>query len=74
MKVKTLIIGMSLTENVVKSIKIYFGMFSETNIILNVKNMNDITFSEMKLLNFISDNEEVNSFLYEDETLLISIK
>ena len=49
-------------------------MFSETNIILNVKNMNDITFSEMKLLNFISDNEEVNSFLYEDETLLISIK
>ena len=74
MKVKTLIIGMSLTENVVKSIKIYFGMFSETNIILNVKNMDDITFSKKNLLNFISDNEEVNSFLHEDETLLISIK
>lgn len=74
MKVKTLTRAMTLNESVVKSIKIYFGMFSETNIILNIKDTNDIPVSEKRLLVFIEDNEQVNSFLYEDETLVISIR
>ena len=74
MKVKTLIKTVALTENIIKSIEIYFGLFSESNLIMKINDINDITFSEINLLIFIGENEEVNSFSYENQTLSISIK
>lgn len=74
MKVKTLTKSISLSENIVKSIKIYFGLFSEKNIILNIKDVDDMLFLEKDLLAFIEGNEQVNSFSYENQTLSISIK
>ena len=74
MKVKTLTRSTYLSENVVKSIKIYFGLFSEKNIILNIKNINEKSVLENSLLMFIENNEEVNSFSYENKTLSISLK
>ena len=65
---------MFLSESSVKSIKIYFGLFSESNIILNIKSMNNISLLEQRLLEFIEDNEEVNSFSYKDGKLSISLK
>ena len=74
MKVKTLTRAAALTENVIKSIEIYFGLFSESNLIIRINDINDITFLEENLLVFIEENEEVNSFSYENQTLSISIK
>ena len=64
---------MKLNENLVKQIKIHFGLFSG-NVILDIKDMNNISVSEKGLLMFIEDNEEVNSFSYEDGKLSISLK
>ena len=66
MKVKTLTKSISLSENIVKSIKVYFGLFSEKNVILNIKDVDDMLFSEKDLLAFIEGNEQVNSFSYEN--------
>ena len=74
MKVKTLTRAAALTENITKSIEIYFGLFSESNLIVRINDINDITFLEENLLVFIEENEEVNSFSYENKTLSISIK
>ena len=74
MKVKTLIKSMSLSENGIKSIEIYFGLYLERNIILNIKDIKDISFSEKDLLVFIEENEKVNAFSYENQHLSISIK
>ena len=65
---------MFLSESSVKSIKIYFGLFSESNVILNINSMNETSLLEQTLLEFIEDNEEVNSFSYEDGKLSISLK
>ena len=73
MKVKTLIKSRNLSKDLVKSIKIYFGI-SGNNLILNIKDINDISVLEKDLLIFIENNEEVNSFSYEDGKLSISLK
>ena len=73
MKVKTLIRSMTLNENAVKQVKIHFGIFSG-NVILDIKDMNNISVLEKGLLMFIEDNEEVNSFSYENGKLYISLK
>ena len=74
MKVKTLTKSISSNENSLKSIKVYFGLQLDRNIILNIKDVNNMLFSEKDLLDFIENNEEVNSFSYENQTLSISIK
>ena len=74
MKVKTLIKSVSSNENSLKSIEVYFGLQLDRNIILNIKDINNMLFSEKDLLDFIENNEEVNSFSYENQTLSISIK
>lgn len=73
MKVKTLTRAMTLNESVVKQLKINFGIFSG-NTILDIKDMDNISDSEERLLMFIENNEEVNSFSCENGLLLISIK
>lgn len=64
---------MALSEDVVKQIKINFGIFSG-NTILDIKNMDNVSDLEEYLLMFIEDNEEVNSFSYENGLLSISLK
>lgn len=64
---------MTLNESVVKQLKINFGIFSG-NTILDIKDMDNISDSEERLLMFIENNEEVNSFSCENGLLLISIK
>lgn len=73
MKVKTLTRAMTLNESVVKQLKIHFGIFSG-NTILDIKDMDNISDSEKKLLMFIENNEEVDSFSCENGLLSISIK
>jgi len=73
LKVKTLTRSMALNENIVEQIKIYFGIFSG-NAILDIKDMDNISDLEEDLLMFIEDNEEVNSFSYENGLLSISLK
>lgn len=73
MKVKTLTRAMTLNESVVKQLKINFGIFSG-NTILDIKDMDNISDSEERLLMFIENNEEVNSFSCENGLLSISIK
>ena len=65
---------MSLNKNSLKSIEIHFGLHLDRNIILNIKDIDDVTFLEKDLLIFIEDNEEVNAFSYENNHLSISIK
>lgn len=74
MKVKTLTSAMFLSESSIKSLKVYFGLFSESNVILNINSMNETSLLEQTLLEFIENNEEVNSFSYEDGKLSISLK
>lgn len=73
MKVKTLTRSMALNENIVEQIKIHFGIFSG-NTILYIKDMDNVSNLEEDLLMFIEDNEEVNSFSYENGLLSISLK
>ena len=64
---------MALNENIVEQIKIYFGILSG-NAILDIKDMDNISDLEEDLLMFIEDNEEVNSFSYENGLFSISLK
>jgi hypothetical protein len=64
---------MALNENIVEQIKIHFGIFSG-NTILYIKDMDNVSNLEEDLLMFIEDNEEVNSFSYENGLLSISLK
>ena len=74
MKVKTLIKSVSLNDKGLKSIEVHFGLHLDRNIILNIKDVNNMLFTEKDLLTFIENNEEVNAFSYENQHLSISIK
>ena len=65
---------MSLSENGLKAIEIHFGLHLDRNIILDIKDVNDMSFLEKDLLVFIEENEKVNAFSYENKHLSISIK
>ena len=58
----------------IKTLKIYYGYFSESNLILNIKDIVNATKQEGNLLLYIEENEEVNSFVIDENTLSVSLK
>ena len=58
----------------IKTLKINYGYFAESNLILNIKDIVNATKQEGNLLLYIEENEEVNSFVIDENTLSVLLK
>lgn len=74
MKFKTLSTAVMVNNSDIKTLKIYYGYFAESNLILNIKDIVNATKQEGNLLLYIEENEEVNSFVIDENTLSVSLK
>ena len=74
MKFKTLSTAVIVNNSNIKTLKIYYNSFFECNLILNIKDIVNATKQEGNLLVYIEENEEVKSFIIEENTLSVLLK
>ncbi len=58
----------------IKALKIYYGSYDEWDLILNVKDIVNATKQQGELILYIEENEEVEDFIIDENTLSILLK
>ena len=74
MKFKTLSMAMMIDDINIKSLKVYYGYFAESKLLLDIKDIANATKKEGNLVLHIEENEEVKTFIIDENTLSILLK
>jgi hypothetical protein len=74
LRFKTLSMAMMIDDSNIKILEIYYGSFDKCNLILNIKNIVNVTKQEENALLYIEENEEVKDFYIYENTLSVVLK
>ena len=66
--------AMMIDDSNIKILEIYYGSFDNCNLILNIKNIVNVTKQEENALLYIEENEEVKDFYIYENTLSVVLK